>query len=81
MIGDIRGIGLMVGAEFIHSDKSPNSQAVDIILETMKDRGFIIGKNGVDRNVLAFQPPLIITEENINNMLNQLDDVLNTLKK
>ena len=80
MIGDIRGIGLMVGAEFIHADKSPNSQAVDRILEAMKDRGFIIGKNGVERNVLAFQPPLIITEENINNMLNELDDVLNTLK-
>ena len=42
----------------------------------MKNRGFIIGKNGVGRNVMAFQPPLVITEEDINNVLNTLDDVM-----
>ena len=40
----------------------------------------IIGKNGIARNVLAFQPPLIITEENINDLLNNLGDVLALLK-
>ena len=76
MIGDIRGLGLMVGAELINFDQSPNPQAVDKILESMKNRGFIIGKNGVERNVLAFQPPLVITEQNINDMLNNLETVL-----
>ena len=46
----------------------------------MKDRGFLIGKNGIARNVLAFQPPLIITEENINDLLNNLGDVLALVK-
>ena len=46
----------------------------------MKDRGFIIGKNGIARNVLAFQPPLIITEENINDLLNNLEDVMKQVK-
>lgn len=75
-IGDIRGLGLMVGAEIIKSDKSPDAEAVDKVLEAMKNRGFIIGKNGVDRNVIAFQPPLVITEQNINDMLNNLDSVM-----
>ena len=42
----------------------------------MKDEGFIIGKNGVSRNVLAFQPAMIIPEEEIEAMLRALDQVL-----
>lgn len=76
VIGDVRGLGLMDGAEFIEKDGSPAAQKLDDVLETMKDRGYIIGKNGAARNVMAFQPPLIITEENVNDVLNALDDVL-----
>ncbi len=74
VIGDIRGLGLMVGAEFIHpEDKRPNPELLDQLLETLKDRGFIIGKNGVARNVMAFQPPLVITEKDVDDVLNALD--------
>lgn len=72
-IKDIRGMGLMIGAEV------SSAQFVDTILEEMKERGFIIGKNGMDRNVLAFQPPLIIAESDIDLMLESLDDVLSHL--
>ena len=40
----------------------------------------IIGKNCVARNVMAFQPPLVITEQNINDVLNALDLVLEKTK-
>ena len=76
IIGDIRGLGLMTGAEFVHADKSPAPEELDTVLEELKDRGFIVGKNGVARNVMAFQPPLIITEENINDVLDTLERVL-----
>ena len=52
------------------------AEELDKVLEAMKDRGFIIGKNGIGRNVMAFQPPLVITEEDINEVLNALDMVL-----
>ena len=42
----------------------------------MKNRGFIIGKGGVGRNVMAFQPPLVITEKNVDDVLNAIDLVL-----
>ena len=42
----------------------------------MKNRGIIIGKNGRSRNVLAFQPPLVITGGDLEEMLRQLDEVL-----
>lgn len=76
IIGDIRGFGLMLGAELVHPDKSPAADELENILEEMKDRGFIVGKNGINRNVMAFQPPLVITEEDINQLFNTLDDVL-----
>ena len=80
IIGDIRGIGLMRGAEFVHADKSPAPEELEMVLEEMKNRGFIIGKNGVARNVMAFQPPLVITETDVNNVLNTLEDVLTQFK-
>ena len=42
----------MRGAEFVHADKSPAADELDQVLEEMKNRGFIIGKNGVARNVM-----------------------------
>ncbi len=76
VIGDVRGIGLMIGAEFVNPDKSPNPKKLDEVLEILKDNGFIIGKGGVYRNVMAFQPPLVITEKNVDDVLNALDMVL-----
>ncbi len=76
VIGDVRGLGLMVGAEFIRSDGSPYPELLDDILETMKDRGVLIGKNGLSRNVMAFQPPLVITRQDVDGLLNTLEDVL-----
>lgn len=77
-ISEVRGIGLMIGVEIMHDAKS-RPDLVDIILEDMKDLGFIIGKNGIDRNVLAFQPPLIITKENIDDMISSLKKTLSKL--
>ena len=76
VIGDVRGLGLMVGAELIHPDGSPFPELLDDVLEMMKDRGYLIGKNGLSRNIMAFQPPLVITEQDIDNLLNVLEEVL-----
>ena len=76
VIGDVRGLGLMVGAEFIRSGGSPYPELLDDVLEMMKDRGFLIGKNGLSRNVMAFQPPLVITRQDVDEILNVLEDVL-----
>jgi 4-aminobutyrate aminotransferase / (S)-3-amino-2-methylpropionate transaminase / 5-aminovalerate transaminase len=75
-IGDVRGLGLMLGAEIVKENKEPAPQLVDWILEEMKNRGILIGKNGPNRNVLAFQPPLVITKENIDELVLNLDEIL-----
>lgn len=73
---DVRGAGLMLGAELCADEPQRGAELVDDVLEAMKDRGFFIGKNGVNRNVLAFQPPLVIAEADIDGMLAALEAVL-----
>lgn len=79
VIGDVRGLGLMLGAELVRPDNAPAAAEADLVLEMMKDRGFLVGKNGLHRNVLAFQPPLVVSAEDIDNLLTALDDVLGRL--
>ncbi|MBA9088348.1 4-aminobutyrate aminotransferase [Fontibacillus solani] len=79
MISEVRGAGLMIGVELCAEDSERGAVLVDDLLEEMKDRGFIIGKNGVGRNVLAFQPPLVITEDDIREMLSALSASLSSV--
>jgi 4-aminobutyrate aminotransferase/(S)-3-amino-2-methylpropionate transaminase len=81
LIGDVRGIGLMQGAELVKEGKEPTAEEVDRILEIMKNRGVIIGKNGRFRNVLAFQPPLIIDQDNVDEMITTLDQALTEVER
>ena len=76
---EVRGKGLMLGVEVLDTPSQSKANLVDDILEMMKDKGVIIGKNGLERNVLAFQPPLVITQEDVCLLLETLADTLNTL--
>ncbi|WP_127593705.1 aspartate aminotransferase family protein [Paenibacillus lautus] len=76
LIADVRGKGFMAGAEIRGATDEESAAWTDIILERMKEEGFIIGKNGIGRNVLAFQPAMMIPEEDIEAMLRALDKVL-----
>ncbi|WP_234405496.1 aspartate aminotransferase family protein [Paenibacillus sp. IHBB 10380] len=80
VISEVRGKGLMIGVELLTNHPNLGAEYVDQVLEKMKDQGYLIGKNGIYRNVLAFQPPLIIQQEDIENMIAALDAVLNSLE-
>lgn len=77
--GEVRGLGLMLGLETRSFGGQSAPELCDLILEEMKGRGFLIGKNGLDRNVLAFQPPLIISDGQIDALLSELDVVARSL--
>ncbi len=81
LIGDVRGRGLMLGAELVNHGKEPAVQDTDTILEYMKNRGVLVGKTGSNRNVLAFQPPLIIDKGNVDELTDVLDDALNYVEE
>lgn len=74
-IGDIRGRGLMVGVELIEDDdKTPATELTANVFETCKEMGLIIGKGGYFGNVLRIKPPMCITEDDIEFMLEVLDE-------
>lgn len=81
LIGDVRGKGLMLGAELVKDNKEPAARKTDMILEYMKDKCVLIGKTGADRNVLAFQPSLIIDKDNIDELIEVLDGALCHVEK
>ncbi len=76
IISDVRGKGLMLGVELCTVEKEPLPELTDAILERLKDEGIILGKNGLYRNVLAFQPPLVIEEADIDFLIEKLEEAL-----
>ncbi len=79
IIHDVRGIGLMLGAELLQDNGEPAYKETDLILEELKNKGILLGKNGLGRNVLAFQPPLVITEDDVDFVLSELDEAISSL--
>lgn len=80
LIKEVRGCGLMLGVQLQAKNLDRNSAEItDLILEEMKERGFLIGKNGLNRDVLAFQPPLVISKEDIDAVVENLQQTLNKL--
>jgi 4-aminobutyrate aminotransferase-like enzyme len=80
IISDVRGRGLMLGME-LGTPQAPATAETDLLLEAMKDRGFLIGKTGIGRNVVTFLPPLVVTETDLDDLATALEESLQALTK
>ncbi|MDT8301196.1 MAG: aspartate aminotransferase family protein [Sedimentisphaerales bacterium] len=78
-VADIRGKGLMVGVELKASETIDAPALTDMVLENMKDSGFLLGKTGPGRNVLTLMPPLIVEEQQIQQVVDELGKVLDVI--
>lgn len=77
IIGDIRGLGLMVGIELVKdAAKTPASEEAGKVRAAMRDKGVLIGLGGTFGNVLRIQPPLTISEEELTKVVDTLKEVL-----
>ncbi len=70
VIGDVRGLGLMVGVEFRSSDRKPLTDTAKEIVKKCFDQGIMLLTCGPWDNTIRFIPPLIITEEEMDTALN-----------
>jgi 4-aminobutyrate aminotransferase len=63
VIGDVRGLGLMIGVEFVHADGSgtPDAPLRDQAMNKCFEKGLLL--LGCGESTLRFCPPLIVTEE------------------
>lgn len=57
IIGDVRGKGLMIGVELVNNSETKESLEAEYmadIFEDMKDMGVLVGKGGVNGNVINY---------------------------
>ena len=65
IIGDVRGIGGMLGIEFVKDKerKEPNPEFVSKLVQTALQKGLLLENAGSFGNVIRFLAPLCMTEE------------------
>jgi 4-aminobutyrate aminotransferase len=76
LIGDVRGLGLMVGAELVR-DRATKVHAVEereAIVQSCFRRGLLL--LGCGQSTIRFCPPLVVTKEQVDTAVDILDDVL-----
>jgi alanine-glyoxylate transaminase/(R)-3-amino-2-methylpropionate-pyruvate transaminase len=78
LIGDVRGMGLMLGMELVRnrSSKEPAKQETLDVMEASKELGVLFGKGGLNGNVLRIKPPMCITADDADFALEALDRAL-----
>ncbi|MGO1536494.1 MAG: aspartate aminotransferase family protein [Yaniella sp.] len=78
-IGDVRGLGLMVGSEFTASDGSPDTARAQAAQQEAARRGLLLLTCGAHMNVVRMIPPLVVTKEEIDEGLSIWSEVLATV--
>lgn len=78
LVGDVRGMGLMIGVELVtdRDTRAPAREETLQVLETCREMGVLLGKGGLEGNVLRIKPPLCITAEDARFALHVLDRAL-----
>src|SRR6266508_4630650 len=75
-IGDVRGMGLMIGVEFVKdkTSRAPGAELRDRVEMATYERGLIL--LGCGPNSIRWSPPLILNRENVDVALEIFDDAI-----
>ncbi len=78
VVGDIRGLGGMVGIEFVkdRKTKEPNAPLVSALIKECAAHGLLIENAGTYGNVVRFLAPLVITDAQLDAGLTILEDAI-----
>ncbi|WP_226013110.1 diaminobutyrate--2-oxoglutarate transaminase [Halomicrobium salinisoli] len=83
-VGDVRGRGLMLGVEFVDEGAdwqgagphAPDSDLAEAVQSECFDRGLIVELGGRDSATARFLPPLIITEQQVDDVAAIFDEAV-----
>ncbi|MDA1906400.1 4-aminobutyrate--2-oxoglutarate transaminase [Bacillus cereus] len=83
IVGDVRGLGAMTAIELVKDKgtKEPASEEVKAIMKETHSKGVITISAGIYSNVLRFLPPLVITDEQLEEGLTILEAAIAKLSK
>ena len=75
-IGDVRGMGMMIGVEFVkdRTTRTPDPEMRDRVEMATFERGVIL--LGAGHNTIRWSPPLILTKENVDVALEIFDEAI-----
>ena len=78
VIGDVRGMGAMIGLELVKDAKSkePAAELTSKVIQSAAQKGLIIENAGIYGNVLRFLAPLVITDEQLQAGLDILEEAI-----
>eukprot|EP00475_Leptophrys_vorax_P010987 TRINITY_DN17547_c0_g1_i2.p1 TRINITY_DN17547_c0_g1~~TRINITY_DN17547_c0_g1_i2.p1 ORF type:complete len:179 (+),score=1.42 TRINITY_DN17547_c0_g1_i2:60-539(+) len=81
VIGDVRGLGLMLGVELVadRGSKAPAKAETLQVFERLKDLGVLVGKGGYHGNVFRIKPPMCFTQADADFLVDCLDLALSEL--
>jgi 4-aminobutyrate aminotransferase/(S)-3-amino-2-methylpropionate transaminase len=77
-IGDIRGLGAMIGLEFVMPDhpKKPNAKLCSDVVKRCAENGLIIISAGMEKNIIRILSPLVITDAQLAKGLDILESAI-----
>ncbi len=81
LVGDVRGMGLMIGVELTGPDGTPDGAACGEVLEDCLKQGLIVINCGPERNIIRLIPPLTISDEELGEALDILEQTIGTVGK
>jgi len=84
LIGDIRGVGMMVAVELVkdRKKKTPAPEEAHRVLDLCHNRGvFVNNLGGTYHNVFKFTPPLVITREQLDFALKVFDEAIGVVEE
>ncbi len=76
LVGEVRGRGLIAAVEIVadKDSREPHPGAANAVLKNCQDNGLIL--RNVGGNCLAFCPPMVITDEQVDTMLDRFSSAL-----
>ncbi len=76
VIGDVRGLGLMIGTEFVDGKGKPDKATVKSVVNSAEKNGLLLLSCGTYDNTIRWIPPLNVTAEQINTGLKIFESAL-----
>ena len=79
LVGDVRGVGLLLGLELVRADGSPARQDAERVMYGCLERGlsFKVGQG----NVITLSPPLVIAREDLDRAFDILDETIGEVER
>ena len=77
-IGDVRGMGLFLGIEFIKitdtpDDLQPHTELCSYLVDFLMRERVLVSRDGPDGNVIKIKPPLVFSKANADTLISTLE--------